>query len=883
MTPVAHSRLSADLSACLLLLLLAALPSAFGFLIADLGMGRITLTDAYNESGHGLAVIIGGVFALLASALSAVQVKAHWKHWTHPPSQRLVVRILYMVPIYALSAWMSLTFLDLSAYIDFIRSCYEAFVIYTFMILLTKYLGGHQGVVECMQYKQPQPWPSPMYCMKPVKPDSRFLYYLKYGTLQYTILMPICALATVVLSTFGAYSDGVIAYDNGYAYITAIVNCSQVLSLYCLVWLYVCMKNELAPFGPGYKFIVVKSVVFATFWQGVALAVMVKFGWITGTSSFTVSEVQVGIQDFAVCCLAFGTKVCYADGRIGPAEEVKEGDRLLGVDSRPVTVAAVQYPKAQLYRIFTSDGSYDVTASHLLTLMWCRSPNIAIAPVSSLDRAAAVDPTHTHDIRVTYVTFDGRDITHHTKSYPCAQPIDGVHDADDSSETEVMDLGRIDIPEFFRGRGVKPEQRVEQILEAKETSHTVQNGSRTDLLEFGRARLAEIRASLASQDQPELMLLRGDLFDMTVTSFMKAWDNASFCLADPTRRQITSVRVPLPIVCDTENTTNSDKVHTECTLLALGAENGKQQYKPIRLAQQAEPIAIKIGYQVRMSHNWYVVDPLPAGWCSRSCSLPACLFFFQLLHPSPTPRSSQVGHSVTSTFLNLSGVHDALGIQVTKDTGLVACEISPIATDDMHYDTVCQASILSMLSQGVTSFVAFGQCTRAHWQRDIRTLHDPTGNVQMAHVEESTLTFAGQQMEQVIVPTMQVTYTLHGVTTICTVFFSEHPCSMSHLQQVAASVGLAHGLTFESVQARLSHFSTTGSYQPHFTQKPHLLDDEAQSVVNIVCAGDRESEKRYTIVSADAQHGTLTHNCEMFLAACMHKYTFGAETYADGR
>ena len=273
-----------------------------GFLAVDLGLGHIQIREVYDSDGHWIAVLIGGVFAILACILSAIQIRAHHAHWTHPPSQKQVVRILYMVPIYAISAWGSLTFLNLSSYIDFVRGVYEAFVIYTsvkaarthcggrfqahrqwsvstrahwfafvlcfvarsFMILLTKYLGGHDGVVEWMKFKPPQHWPSPMCFMKPVVPDSTYLYYLKYGALQYTILTPICSLASVVLTTFGAYEDGVIAYNNGYPYVAFVMNCSQLVSLYSLVWLYVCVKNELMPFGPLAKFLVVKAVVFAT-------------------------------------------------------------------------------------------------------------------------------------------------------------------------------------------------------------------------------------------------------------------------------------------------------------------------------------------------------------------------------------------------------------------------------------------------------------------------------------------------------------------------------------------------------------------------------------------------------------------------------------------
>jgi hypothetical protein len=210
-----------------LVMVLFGVTCVIGFLIADLGEGKITVREVEDKDGHGLAILIGGIFAFLACVLSVIQIQGHRKHWTHPPSQKNVVRILLMVPIYAISAWLSLTFLDLSTYIDFARGVYEAYVIYTFMILLTKYLGGHAGVTEWMKYKPNQPWPSPMCFLRPVKPDSQYLYYLKYGALQYTILTPICSLATVVLQYFGAYKDGEIRYDNGYPYIAFILSQCQ--------------------------------------------------------------------------------------------------------------------------------------------------------------------------------------------------------------------------------------------------------------------------------------------------------------------------------------------------------------------------------------------------------------------------------------------------------------------------------------------------------------------------------------------------------------------------------------------------------------------------------------------------------------------------------
>ncbi|CAF0942946.1 unnamed protein product [Didymodactylos carnosus] len=271
----------------------------------------------YKDPVHeqGLIAIIGGIFAIVASGMSIVQMIQHFVHKTHRPSQKRVIRIIAMVPVYAMTSWLSLIFFPSAIYMNFVQSCFEAYVIYCFLLLLTKYLGGHRGVEEVIMQKETIKLTFPFgYCYKPV-PHIRWVWYFKFGLLQYSWINPLCSGIAVVLNLAGLYADGQWKFNRGYPYITFIINVSQSLALYCLVTFYENTNMELKPFKPLPKFIVIKLIVFFIFWQSVLMSGLAFLKVLRNTTcdsatnaycknstvGFTVEQEKILLENILIC------------------------------------------------------------------------------------------------------------------------------------------------------------------------------------------------------------------------------------------------------------------------------------------------------------------------------------------------------------------------------------------------------------------------------------------------------------------------------------------------------------------------------------------------------------------------------------------------------
>ena len=75
----------------------------------------------FSENLHEVGWIFAGIFVCLTVPLSVRDIIVHLMNYSNPRIQSLVVRIMWMVPIYAIESYLSLVFKQWNVYIEAAR------------------------------------------------------------------------------------------------------------------------------------------------------------------------------------------------------------------------------------------------------------------------------------------------------------------------------------------------------------------------------------------------------------------------------------------------------------------------------------------------------------------------------------------------------------------------------------------------------------------------------------------------------------------------------------------------------------------------------------------------------------------------------------------
>lgn len=93
--------------------------------------------------------------------------------------------------------WLGLVYPEGSIYVDSLRECYEAYVIYNFMMYLLAYLNADHQLEHRLEISPQVHHMFPLCCLPDWEMGREFVHMCKHGILQYTAVRPISTLISL--------------------------------------------------------------------------------------------------------------------------------------------------------------------------------------------------------------------------------------------------------------------------------------------------------------------------------------------------------------------------------------------------------------------------------------------------------------------------------------------------------------------------------------------------------------------------------------------------------------------------------------------------------------------------------------------------------------
>ncbi len=224
--------------------------------------------DPRSWEQHHWLWLASGLCAGLAVLVTLRTIHLHLRSFTNLVQQTHIIRIMIMVPVYAIDSWLSYRFFRYSVYFDLIRDSYEALVVYEFYALLVSYIGGHERAFQVF-FGRLLKLPSPLCCVT-VTIRRDMLKFCKLGCLQYAVLRPVVTIIAIVAHSKGTLCPGNFSLQFAFVYIAGInfvsvtvamydimrfsvffvAICTHSFCMYALVMFYILGSKELQPNKP---------------------------------------------------------------------------------------------------------------------------------------------------------------------------------------------------------------------------------------------------------------------------------------------------------------------------------------------------------------------------------------------------------------------------------------------------------------------------------------------------------------------------------------------------------------------------------------------------------------------------------------------------------
>lgn len=296
----------------------------------EMNQYKYQTNNEFSAESNFVKFQLAGTFVVLACLCSGWHLTNHRSRIMNLEAQKRVMAILWMVPVYAVTSWVSLVWPDAASVMGAFRDCYEAYAIYMFVALLATVMEGDRGlpalitrlasqVKEEMEAEEKalienKPLPSrhltpPLPCgyssSKEMSIAATWIYQCKLLALQFCLVQPTLGLLPFVLNICGIstaapdFDDkGAVDWGSYDLWSEIIQNVSICFALWGLWCFYHGTIKELEWMNPLPKFLCIKGVVFMTYYQAIVIDILSYMGSFSSTTAASYQNLLICIEMF---------------------------------------------------------------------------------------------------------------------------------------------------------------------------------------------------------------------------------------------------------------------------------------------------------------------------------------------------------------------------------------------------------------------------------------------------------------------------------------------------------------------------------------------------------------------------------------------------------
>ncbi|CAG8488739.1 1298_t:CDS:10 [Acaulospora morrowiae] len=231
--------------------------------------------------------IVASAFTFLACVLTFMLIFQHLKNYTKPKEQRLIVRLLLMVPVYTVFDLLAYLFIYQSVYFTTIRDAYQAAAIISFFYLLLEYLGPNELDRKTkISSVQSTRMPFPLCCWH-------------FNPSKHPLFLP-----ALKISAVGIYCKASWSIYFPQIHLVIVQTISSVIANMSMNILFVTVRDDLAHQQLTLKDVCINWALFFVTYQGHALSILVSLSKtimiIVRKLVETADDVSTGIQSILV-------------------------------------------------------------------------------------------------------------------------------------------------------------------------------------------------------------------------------------------------------------------------------------------------------------------------------------------------------------------------------------------------------------------------------------------------------------------------------------------------------------------------------------------------------------------------------------------------------